>query len=78
MWIFPKFDPGRLGKIVEKKSDSGHVVGKPFDSFHTLYEKNTVREKNANMKMVLRTHWNTTLVADAAAEVDDFYSPKQI
>ena len=32
-----KFDRGRLEKIVKKKA--GHVVGMPFDSFKTLYEK---------------------------------------
>ena len=32
-----KFDIGTLEKMFKK--DAGHVVGKPFDSFKTLYEK---------------------------------------
>ena len=37
-----KFDRGRLEKIVKKKA--GHVVGKPLDSFKTLYEKQLLKK----------------------------------
>ena len=35
-----KFHGGWLGKIVKKEEENkGHVVGKPSDSFKTIYEK---------------------------------------
>ena len=36
-----KFDRGRLEKIVKK---AGHIVGKPLDSFKTLYEKQPLKK----------------------------------
>ena len=41
-----KFDRGRLEKIAKK---AGHVVGKPLDSFKTLWKK-TLKKTNANIK----------------------------
>ena len=38
-----KFDRRRLEKIVKKKR-AGHIVGKPLDSFKTLYEKRLYRK----------------------------------
>ena len=38
-------DTGRLEKIVKNKTPpTGHVVGKPLDSFKTLYEKRLYRK----------------------------------
>ena len=39
-----KLDRGRLEKIVKKRKEAGHVVGKPLDSFKTLHEKRLYRK----------------------------------
>ena len=39
-----KLDRGRLEKIVKKKEEAGHVVGKPLDSFKTVHKKRLYRK----------------------------------
>ena len=62
-----KLDRGKLENIVKK---AGHVVGKPLDSFKTLHEKRLYRKL---MQILNDSTLPTTLIADVATGVEDFY-----
>ena len=74
-WVenISKFDRGRLEKIVKKKA--GHVVGKPLDSFKTLYEKHLFKKL---MQILNDPTHPMRHYFDNATGVENIYSLKQI
>ena len=72
-----KLDRGRLEKIVKKKK-AGHVVGKPLDSFKTLHEKRLYRKLMQILNDPTHPMIHTTLIADVASGVEDFYFREQM
>ena len=65
-----KWDRGRLEKIVKKKQ----VM--LWESHWTVLRLYTKKEAKENY--CLHTQWDTTLIADIATEVKDFYFQEQI
>ena len=71
-----KLDRGRLEKIVKK--NTGHVVGKPLDSFKTLHEKKLYRKLMQILNDPTHPMRHYFDISKVTTGVEDFYFREQI